>query len=223
MLIVFDVDGTLTRTSELDAEEYARAFHEVFGHPLVRGKLDPRFRTDAGVASVVLERERGRPADPESLAALRRRFLERLRVALAVPNRELAVPGAGDALRDLEARGHRVALATGCWEPSARLKLGAAGVDATGLPAATSDDSPDREEILRIALRRAGPPVDGRIVYVADAPWDAAVCGRLSLPLVGIDHAGSGRLDGLGVSHVLRSFADLAGLRHALRAAEVPA
>ena len=34
MLIVFDIDGTLTRTSEVDAALYAQAFFDTFGIPL---------------------------------------------------------------------------------------------------------------------------------------------------------------------------------------------
>ena len=34
MLIIFDIDGALTRTSDVDAALYAQAFLDTFGVPL---------------------------------------------------------------------------------------------------------------------------------------------------------------------------------------------
>jgi len=51
MLVVFDVDGTLVRTVELDAALYARAFAETVGRPLPSVDWTSYRRvTDRGIA-----------------------------------------------------------------------------------------------------------------------------------------------------------------------------
>ena len=55
-----------------------------------------------------------------------------------------------------EDSGWTVAIATGCWQVSARFKMAAAGIPVEGLPAAFADDGPSRESIVRMAIERAG-------------------------------------------------------------------
>lgn len=38
MLVVFDIDGTLTRTVDVDTEAFAAAFRKTFGADLMRGR-----------------------------------------------------------------------------------------------------------------------------------------------------------------------------------------
>jgi phosphoglycolate phosphatase-like HAD superfamily hydrolase len=205
MLVVFDVDGTLVRTVELDAALYARAFAETVGWPLPSADWTTyRHVTDRGIAEEALARL-GRRGAPALLQALRDRFLEHLDGALGFDETR-QVAGAAAMLARLRAEGHTVAVATGAWEASARLKLARAGLAIDGCALAACDDEPDRVAILRAAIARAGN-AHGRVVYVGDGPWDADAARTLGLPFVGIDHDASGRL-GHVASVVLRDYAD---------------
>jgi len=227
MLVVFDVDGTLTRTAGTGADFvcYARALAEVWGITTTREECNEvRHVTDRGTAEELVARRLGRTIGPEDLVPLHTRFMELLADALPDDPATLAVPGAAAILDHLRAAGHGVAIATGAWEASARLKLTRAGIPLDGIPLAACDQHPAREAIMYHAIARAGGRErHGRVVYVGDAPWDVRATRRMGLPLVGLDYGGSGRLDAHGVSVVLRDYTDVDAVLRALADARPPA
>ncbi|HEX5139162.1 MAG TPA: HAD family hydrolase [Planctomycetota bacterium] len=212
-LVVFDVDGTLTRTVEVDGRCYAQALGEELGAPVETDWSRYRSATDTGIAAEAFERRHGRRPRAEEMAALRRRFLRLLRSS-GEAVRE--VPGAAALLRALRARPDvAVAVATGCWRASAHWKLRRAGIPVEGVPIATADDAPAREEILRTAMRRAGR--FGRATYVGDRPWDLVASRAAGLAFVGIECDGDGQpLRAAGASVLLPDFRDLPGFLAAL-------
>jgi beta-phosphoglucomutase-like phosphatase (HAD superfamily) len=186
--VVFDIDGTLTRSMDVDAAAYVRAFREVHGVD-ASGWARGAHPTDQGIALELLRRAFGRPPLPAEIAALRNRFLELLAASLP-RGPELQMPGAGALLRRLRADGHAVALATGSWRASAELKLRAAALPVADLPLVTSDEHVEREAILRDAVARLG----GKAVYVGDAAWDARAAAAVGIPFVGVGAAAFARL-----------------------------
>src|SRR5947199_8221046 len=99
VLVIFDVDGTLTRTSDIDASLYAQAFFDTFGFPLPT--LDwtaYRYATDRGIAEEALRRA-GHGRANRSLDDMRRRFIEMLDEALP-PDATHQVAGAGTMFDD---------------------------------------------------------------------------------------------------------------------------
>jgi phosphoglycolate phosphatase-like HAD superfamily hydrolase len=216
-LIIFDVDGTLTRSTALDARLYAEAFVEVYAAALPSTDWDRYANvTDRGIAEEAAA-ALGLPAD--RLGALERRFVALLEAALAAaPVAE--VPGAGAMLRRLRADGHRLALATGCWAASARAKLAAAGIDVAGLPLVGCDDHAARTAIVAAAAR-AAPPGE-RVISVGDGVWDVRAAARLGLSFVGVDCERSGRLAALGGFPIVPDYRDADPFLDALAAATVP-
>jgi len=220
MLVVFDIDGTLTRTSDVDAALYAQAFLDTFGLPLPT--LDwtaYSHATDRGIAEEALRRA-GHAASRASLDDMRRRFIESLDRAL-VTDPAHQVAGASAMLARLREDGHAVAFATECWEASARVKLSRALIEVGDSFLVACDDAPDRVAILRSAIERVAPD-DRRVVYVGDGPWDVEAARTLRLPFVGIDHDYSGRLRGRAVGTVLRDFRDYEAFFGALARANPP-
>jgi len=209
VLVIFDVDGTLTRTSDIDASLYAQAFFDTFGFPLPT--LDwtaYRYATDRGIAEEALRRA-GHGRANRSLDDMRRRFIEMLDEALP-PDATHQVAGAGTMFDRLRQDGHAIAIATGCWENSARLKLARSLIEIGECPLVACDEEPDRVAILRCALERAGFN-QRHAVYVGDGPWDVRAAQRLRLPFIGIDHNSRGRLRALGIRTVLADFRDYRG------------
>jgi phosphoglycolate phosphatase-like HAD superfamily hydrolase len=217
MLVVFDVDGTLTATDDLDAEVYARSFEAVFGTPLPATSWSRyEFPTDRGVAC---EAVRLLELDASRIPELEERFVADLRSELRRRGAR-SIPGATGVLDRLTAAGHGAALATGAWERSARMKLAAAGLELHGRALVGSDFDPDRTQVIREAIRRSGEAA--RAVYVGDGLWDVRAARALGLPFVGVDHAKTGALREAGVRQVIGDYEDFEAFLRALGDAAVP-
>lgn len=170
-----------------------------------------RHTTDAGIIQEIYEVHAGRGPLAEEVAAFRGTFLGLLAQA-ADETPFSAVPGAPGLLQRLtETDGIGVALATGAWGDSARLKMASAGMCYDDFPAASSDDAPDRETIVRVAIRRAGERYGAydSVVYVGDGLWDARTCRNLGIPLVGVGREERAvRLLAEGAVRVLADFSE---------------
>jgi phosphoglycolate phosphatase-like HAD superfamily hydrolase len=176
--IVFDVDGTLLRSTTIDAELYARAFVETFGVALPTTDWSRyRHATDRGIAEEAVALVGG---DVVRIDALRARFVALLADVAHIDE----TPGAGALVRSLRVRGVALAIATGGWEAAAREKLRAGAIDVGAIPLVGSDEHVAREDILRAAIARAGG--DGPVFYVGDGPWDQQACRAVGIELIAV-------------------------------------
>jgi phosphoglycolate phosphatase-like HAD superfamily hydrolase len=114
MLVVFDIDGTLTRTYSLDEQLFARAFYELYEWDLDSDWTRYRHATDQAIAEEGLSRYLDRSAVSAEIVPIHDRYMALLGVELAHDPQALQVPGAGAAMQRTIAAGHGVALATGC-------------------------------------------------------------------------------------------------------------
>jgi len=189
MLAIFDVDGTLCDSREIELRCLSKAIEDVLEVRLDHadwedfGEATSSGITSAALASSLL------PAALES--AVESRFLELLREAsVKFPEEFTPIAGAVDFLDALRSSGQfGVAIATGGWESEARFKLSCCGLDLRDFPHATSSDTAFRIDIVSLAARRAGVSLDS-CVYFADAQWDILVSQELEIPLVGIGRRG---------------------------------
>ncbi len=217
MLVVFDVDGTLTATGTVDAEVYARSFQTVFGAELPSTNwADYVCPTDRGIAE---EAARRLQLDSRRIQEFEGRFIAELYRELRVRGAR-PVPGATSVLDRLNDTGHVVALATGAWEQSARAKLAAARIEIGRRVLVGSDFHASRDEIVREALRRSG--ATGRAVYVGDGLWDLYAARAIGLPFVGVDPDRTGALQRAGVQHVVDDYQEFASFLQAASDAVVP-
>ena len=226
-LVVFDIDGTLTDTVSVDDECYLRAVADVLD--LDRSLLDwsdaPHV-TDAGILEWLADRHSRGPLNPLTTQAVVERFIEYLECeAEASPHRFGPVAGAREIVGALRQAHWHVALATGAWEPSARLKLERAGIDTIGVALASATDAPTRTAIMRLAAARArrdGDPFD-RTVSVGDGVWDVRAARDLGWPFVGI--ASGERANALrraGAAAILPDLADVDAFVATLDTAQIP-
>jgi phosphoglycolate phosphatase-like HAD superfamily hydrolase len=114
------------------------------------------------------------------------------------------IPGAVEFMTRLERDGIcSVAIATGCFDASARYKLACCGVALERYRHATASDTPTRREIIPLAAARAGFGLSS-VVYFGDASWDVAVSRALGIPMIGIGR----RIEQLRALHVRFTFRD---------------
>ncbi len=216
-LVVFDVDGTLTRTMALDTELFVEAVRQVLD--LDRVDTDwaaYRNVTDTGVTIELVQRHLGRQATPAELDSVRDRFIALMSSELtANPHRCRATPGARPMLEALRAHARLVcAVATGAWRESVLLKTRCAGVQISDLPMATCEDSHLRETILLTSVARARSqyrlPEETGVVYVGDGVWDVKAARTAGVGFVGVGcGADAQKLHAAGASVVVEDFTDL--------------
>ena len=227
-IVVFDVDGTLTDTNEVDNECYLRAVGEILG--LDAAGLDwsraPQV-TDAALLHWLCAEYCGRALSAGQGEAVLDRFLAHLRSELAArPERFQPIAGAAQVFAHLSNEGWAIALATGGWQASARLKLAAAGIPHDRLVIASASDADTRTAIMRLAVERATHAGTGpleRIVSVGDALWDVKAARDISWPFVGIARGERAiQLRAAGAVVVLPDLLDVTAFCQALDSAEVP-
>ena len=188
-LVIFDIDGTLIKSTETDADCFVRSLAEICGF----GDVDTdwsRYKrvTDSGVFHEIHEARTGRTPSAVEVSRFRQHFVS----LLAQASSEcplLPMAGAPQLLAWLSrSEQYRVALATGAWREAARLKMASAGLCYDDYPAAAGDDASGRESIIRLSMRRAADRYGGfdSAVYIGDAVWDARACRAVGIPFIGI-------------------------------------
>ena len=212
-LVVFDVDGTLTDTMEIDATCFVRALAEVCGFSDIDTDWSRyKHATDAGIFTEIFQARVGRLPTSDEISRFRQHFITLL--ASAAKERPFtAVAGAPRMLALLAVRTqYKISLATGCWRDSARLKMTSAGMGYDDYPSASCDDALERDSIIKLSIHEATNRFGGPFastVYVGDGVWDARACREIGIPFIGI---GAGvrakRLAAEGAVAVLRDFSD---------------
>jgi phosphoglycolate phosphatase-like HAD superfamily hydrolase len=228
-LVVFDIDGTLTRSSDIDADCFVRAFAEALDlHEIDTEWGAYQHTTDSGIALEIFAARRGRPPTPEELERVQRHFVGLLEREIREGRGPFEpVPGAARAVNALRADPDwAVAVATGSWRASARLKLESARLPVDGLPLATADDARSRAEIVRVARSRSrqlhAVARFDRVVLIGDREWDLRAAAELGCPLVGIAFDGSREvLQRAGAETILDDYLDLERFLRAVRASPV--
>jgi phosphoglycolate phosphatase-like HAD superfamily hydrolase len=212
-LVMFDIDGTLTETMNVDEECFVCSFKDVFGFVDIETDWSryPR-TTDSGAFHDVFTSRIGRSPTAEEVSRFRQHFIQLL-TAASLQSPFAPVPGAERLLSRLAHGGsHRVSLATGGWRDSARLKMASAGMCFDDHPAASADDALDRESIMRLSRQRAAERYGESFactVYVGDGVWDARACRSVGIPFIGIGTGSRAtRLSAEGALCVFADFSD---------------
>jgi phosphoglycolate phosphatase-like HAD superfamily hydrolase len=210
---MFDIDGTLTETMEVDTKCFVRSCMDMFGFT----EIDTDWShyphaTDSGIFCDIFTFRAGRLPTRREVSLFRKHFVQLLTSASS-QSPFAAVSGADRLLsRLLSGSGHHVSFATGSWSDSARVKMASAGMCFDDHPAASADDAFDRQSIMRLSIGRAAERFRESFactIYVGDGVWDARASRILGIPFIGI---GSGdraaQLVSEGALRVFRDFSD---------------
>jgi phosphoglycolate phosphatase-like HAD superfamily hydrolase len=187
-LVMFDIDGTLTQTVDIDTACFSVAVSELLGNHVQPDEwIAAPHMTDWGILGHLFRIHKGRELATEELVAFRARFTELLRQSLSEHDikADIATPGARELLAYLLADDRfEVSIATGACRSAAKLKLLHGELPTSTVPIASSDDAIARADIMRHSRSIAAD--HQRVIYVGDGAWDAAACKDLGWPLIGI-------------------------------------
>jgi phosphoglycolate phosphatase-like HAD superfamily hydrolase len=228
-LVIFDIDGTLTQTSRVDEICYTRAFADTHGLEVLSDHwTDCPHVSDSGVTQHLFQHYFGRdPRDHES-GEIKRRLVDLLEEHHRLDQSYFTeIPRAAETFNRLvEGRGWSKAIATGCWQPSAEVKLRAASINYQGVPGGFAEDGVARESIVGAAISRSNASYRGmfdRIVSVGDGVWDVRTAARLGLAFIGVANGTRAEmLREAGAKHVIPDFEDADRFFECLEEAEAP-
>jgi phosphoglycolate phosphatase len=222
VLLLFDIDGTLTRGATAEHREAirqaVRAVHGVHV-PLAGGSLTVAGRTDPEIVRAALLAE-GVSAEriDDRADAVREACAEAYARLCPRDLSDAVVPGIPSLLEWLSGR-CMLALLTGNYEAVARLKLARAGIGRyfPSRQGAFGSDAEDRTSLPAIARRRAGetgrPYPRERTIVIGDTPRDIA-CARADMVRCVAVTTGPYRREELGDADAVAS--DAAGLKAVL-------
>src|SRR3954466_1485532 len=127
-LVIFDLDGTLLETNEVDTECYVAACRDELDVDLSAiAWSDFAHITDSAIAEELLTRSL-RGAEAGVLERMKLTFFELLsRAAASSPQRFRSVAGAESLVVRLSSIGWKIVIATGAWRTSVEIKIAAAG------------------------------------------------------------------------------------------------
>lgn len=226
-LAIFDIDGTLTQTNEIDTQCYVKAFAEEFKITGINTNWsDYGHTTDSAISIQIFQDFWGRAPKEDELLKLKHRFVELLKSHYAADNKMFVeTPGASAMLRKLVETDWRIAFATGGWLASASMKLEATGLDIDKFPMASADDSISREEIVKTVISRAKDKYAvsdfDKIVCIGDGIWDVLTAVQLQLPFVGVANDEQ-VLQDMGIEQIIPDFTDFDRFLKALNNANIP-
>ena len=183
--IIFDLDGTLIDSYDLDERLYRQAvLLEVPGVKFRETWLDYDYSTDSGILTEILT-EFDLPVG-HYYDSVRQRFGKLVKEHLQSSNNCKPIPGAPALLHKLQKTPHiEIGIATGGWGHTAKMKLEAAGLPISEVPMSSGDDAHSRTEIMRICARKMGSSIS-HFIYVGDGEWDLKAAEELGWKFIGV-------------------------------------
>jgi phosphoglycolate phosphatase-like HAD superfamily hydrolase len=184
--IVFDIDGTLLDSNDIDSTLYLAAVRAVLGEVEFRPDWsDYEHVTDQGLLIDVLL-DNGLVPDDALIQQVKETFLQSVAAHLQAQGQFKEIPGARTFIDSLHQDGETsIAYATGGWGESARLKLQTAGFPVEDIPLASSDFHLKRIDIMRHSVSQLPNP-EAPVTYFGDAVWDQRACDELGWRFVAV-------------------------------------
>ena len=205
-LLIFDIDDTLTKSSEIHIQAFIESLHE-----LGVEKMDTNFReylhhTDSYVSKTIYEKELWQPFTEQIKAQF-----EKLLSNKMAEEEINEIPGASHFIKEVRKnKSIAVCFATGSLRRPAIQKLQSIGVGFDDQLLTASDRLLKRESIVKKAIAEAKKfyHVDSfeRIISFGDGLWDLKVAENLGLEFIGIGLKNKGILLEQGCSKYFDDF-----------------
>lgn len=216
-LIIFDIDGTLCDTVDIDDRCFGEALKAQF-------QIDPaqidwtQFKnittgSDSGMAVEIVRELTGNVLKPEQMKKLQDYFHNILENEIKKLATSTEIPGASGFIASLiKSEEWGTGFATGSWEKSGRIKLFSAGIGIGSLPYSHSDYHDRRENIVAETIRRAKEYYQTenfeKIIYTGDGEWDFKTSKTLGIEFIGIDIENTGKLKKLGAEYIFKDYTE---------------
>jgi phosphoglycolate phosphatase len=190
-LFLFDLDWTLVYTGGAGVRALNYAFENLFGVANGMGNVSPDGKTDPAIIREMIRVHLGREAADGEIERCCKGYVDRLRVEVHGPG-YIILPGIPALLETLSRKPDiLLGLGTGNLSEGARAKLERANLYQYFKFGGFADDSEDRPELLRAAVRRAellagGPFPPGHVFVLGDNFRDIVAGQAIGAVTVGV-------------------------------------
>lgn len=191
-LVMFDIDGTLVDSAGFETSLYVEAVRDVLQIEIDSDWGRYEHVSDSGILHEVLRRIGFSGDVAGCVARVQQHFIGLIRNHLRrSPDTVGEIAGARCLVeRLLELPNVRVGVATGGWEPTAKLKLAHVGIDVGRLGFASSSDAIARTDIMQLAAQRATHgSAYARATYFGDGAWDRRASAALGYDFIAVGSA----------------------------------
>lgn len=188
-LITFDIDGTLVDSQGFDGPLYAESIQKVLNVDIDLDWSKYKHVTDSGILDQIIEENNLHESSIDIHREVRHHFVKKTRDYISGLSGALKeIPGAKKLMDTLTLKKDvALAIATGGWEETAKMKLQAIGVNPGDLPLATASDSPNRIKIMQLAEQRAlNGKAAAKRTYFGDGEWDKMATQQLDYQFVAV-------------------------------------
>lgn len=215
-LLLFDIDGTLILSGRAGLRALNHAFEHATGVADAFRGINAAGRTDGYLLDEAARRA-GLELDAAMRSVIQERYFVTLVDEIKLPGegRKAVMPGVRPLLSSLAGRDDVVlALLTGNFQQSARIKLEYFDLWSPFRFGAFADDASDRNRLVPIALGRAREaghaPAADRVIVIGDTPLDIECAKAGGVRALGVA-TGSHTIDDLrdaGADHALEDLSD---------------
>ena len=221
-LVVFDIDGTLADTKEVDDACFIASFYTTFKIDIRHQKWEEiTHLTDWGITEEIIQKHWNRNPTAEEYRLMESTLINNLKVKQKEDATSFQeITGANAFFHQLQKMPNiRLGIATGAWEKSALLKLGSVGINPIGIPFSNSNHFKTREQItnrtIHLAVQKNAASFE-EIIYFGDGVWDYKTCQNLGIRFIGIDVLQNDKLKNLGAKTVFQDFRDTVSILDAI-------
>lgn len=214
-LLVFDIDGTLLNTTDVDSECYQIALRETFGVDISNFDWENYSDvTDQGVTEDVLKNHFGRMPMPSEMKKMEESMCSLIASkTVNEPKKFNPAEGIQSVLQELlEQDEIAYVFATGAWKGSAEAKLAALNMNLEDIPWEHAGPLRRRADIVLSAIEKAkikfGVDSFNSICALGDGKWDLRTAQELEINFVGVDLLKTGRLKELGAGLIIDKYSN---------------
>lgn len=190
-LIIFDIDGTLTHTNDVDSVCFSQVITKYLNITNLNTNWhEYKYSTDSGILLEIFQKYANTEPTEVDINYIQEHFIELLKTEFNNHNPCNAIKGANEIINSIQANDkYKIAIATGGWSVSAKLKLDSAKINHAEIPKSYSDSFFERTDIILDAVQQSKNKytydfVD--ITYIGDRLWDYSASQKLGINFVGI-------------------------------------
>lgn len=177
-IILFDIDGTLTRSGGAGRKIFDRVFVRLYQEKDASEGLDFAGKTDPMIIEEIFKARLGRLPDQTEMIRVKKAYLKILEDDVRSVRSYQPIEGIAELLKALSSNDHiLLGLATGNYRESAFLKLQSAGLRKFFSFGGFGSDSPNRTELTRLGIERGKELIPfhhnfEKAFVVGDTPYD---------------------------------------------------